>query len=71
MTTSNYNFTNIKDEIGHDWKIRNSADNSFTIKGSKSFIVHTNSGYYYKIRFIDFYNSTGSKGYPKFEIQRL
>ena len=67
----NYEFTNIKDEIGYDWKIRNSADNSFTIDGNKSFIVKTVDGFYYKIRFIDFYNSEGSKGYPKFEIQRL
>ncbi len=69
--TSNYNFTNHWDEIGYDWKIRNSADNSFTIDDSKSYIVKTTEGFFYKIRFIDFYNANGSKGYPKFEIQKL
>ncbi len=71
LSVSKYTFTNIKDEIGYDWKIRNSADNSFTIDGKKSFIIRTVEGFYYKIRFIDFYNSGGVKGYPKFEIQRL
>ena len=66
-----YYFTDEQDEIGYDWKIRNSADNSFTIDENKSYILKNQIGLYYKIRFIDFYNSTGSKGYPKFEIQKL
>lgn len=69
--TSNYTFTNYWNEIGYDWKIRNSADNSFTIDANKSFIVKTTQGLFYKLRFIDFYNNQGQKGYPKFEIQRL
>jgi len=69
--TANYNFTNLWDEIGYDWKIRNSQDNSFTIDANKSFIVKTTEDLFYKIRFIDFYNNIGVKGYPKFEIQKL
>ena len=69
--TINYNFTTNQDEIGYDWKIRNSADNSFTIDDRKSYLLKNQNGYYFKIRFIDFYNETGSKGYPKFDIQKL
>lgn len=69
--TAHYIFTDYWDEIGYDWKIRNNLDNSYTIDPNKSFIVRATNGIFYKIRFIDFYNSTGSKGYPKFEIQRL
>ncbi|HRP59739.1 MAG TPA: HmuY family protein [Vicingus sp.] len=69
--TSNYTFTNYWNEIGHDWKIRNSSDNSFTIDEKKSYILKTTKGLYYKIRFIDFYNNSGEKGYPTFEIQKL
>jgi len=69
--TVNYIFTNHLDEIGYDWKIRNSQDNSFTIDEKKSFILKDQNGFFFKIRFIDFYNETGSKGYPKFEIQKL
>lgn len=71
LDTSSYVFTNFWDEIGYDWKIRNSQDNSFTIDANKSFVVKTTEKLFYKIRFIDFYNSTGNKGYPKFEIQKL
>ena len=69
--TSNYNFTNYWNEIGYDWKIRNSQDNSFTIDANKSYLLKTTEGLFYKIRFTDFYNSSGVKGYPKFEIQKL
>ncbi len=69
--TIQYTFTSFRDEIGYDWKIRNSADNSFTIDANKSFIVKSTEGFFFKIRFIDFYNNQGVKGYPKFEIQKL
>lgn len=69
--TSNYVFNNDWDEIGHDWKIRNNQNNSFTIDANKSYIVKTTEGLFYKIRFIDFYNNLGVKGYPTFEIQKL
>lgn len=69
--TAAYQFTDFWDEIGYDWKILNNQDNSFTIDEQKSFIVMTTGGLYYKIRFVDFYNDQGEKGYPKFEIQKL
>jgi len=69
--TSNYFFTNHWNEIGYDWKIRNAQDNSFTIDANKSFIVKTTEELFYKIRFTDFYNNSGVKGYPTFEIQKL
>lgn len=69
--TANYIFTKQADEIGYDWKIRNSQDNSYEIDPNKCFIIRTKDGWYYKLRFIDFYNQQGEKGYPKFEIQKL
>jgi len=69
--TANYTFTSYADEIGYDWKIRNSQDNSFEINPNKFFIIKTKIGFFYKLRFIDFYNEEGEKGYPKFEIQKL
>jgi hypothetical protein len=35
------------------------------------YVVRTSEGLFYKIHFIDFYNETGLKGYPKFEIAAL
>ncbi|MCC7050275.1 MAG: HmuY family protein [Bacteroidia bacterium] len=69
--TASYVFTNYLDEIGSDWKIRNNADNSFTIDPKKSFIIKSTHGFFYKLRFTSFYNSSGEKGYPTFEIQKL
>lgn len=69
--TIKYTFTTHQDEIGFDWKIRNNIDNSFEIEPNMYFIVKTKPGYFYKIRFIDYYNEFGEKGNPKFEIQKL
>ncbi len=69
--TVNYTFSDRLDEIGFDWKIRNGADNSFTIEPNKSFIILSTEGIYYKMRFVDFYDENGNKGYPTFEIQKL
>lgn len=69
--TSKYIFSSNWNEIGYDWKIRDPADNSYTIDDSKSYLLKTTEGLFYKLRFIDFYNNTGSKGYPTFEIQAL
>lgn len=71
LDTSSYIFTNVWNEIGYDWKIRNSQNNSFTIDGNKSYLIKTTEKLFYKIRFIDFYDNLGNKGYPKFEIQKL
>jgi len=35
------------------------------------FIIKEISGNYYKLRFVDYYNDAGEKGYAKFEIEGL
>jgi len=69
--TINYSFISDYDVIGYDWKVRNSSDNSFKIDTTIKYIIRNNEGLFFKLRFIDFYNSQGEKGYPKFEIQKL
>lgn len=63
------------DIIGYDWKEINgdvtSGDITYTARANYIYIIRTSEGYYYKLRFVDFYNETGLKGYPKFEYQRL
>ncbi len=66
-----YTYSSAWDEIGYDWKIRNSQDNSFTIEPRYYYVVKGTDKKYYKIKFIDFYNKMGEKGYPTFEIQAL
>lgn len=68
---SAFSFSSNWDKIGYEWKIINRADDSFTIDTRLLYIVKANNGTYYKIRFTDFYNKVGAKGYPTFEIEKL
>jgi hypothetical protein len=68
-------FTDQLDVIGYDWKKINgdvtSGDITYIPRNNYVYIIRTSAGYYYKLRFIDFYNNEGKKGYPKFEYQLL
>jgi hypothetical protein len=63
------------DEIGYDWKDVigdvSSGNVSYVIVEGLNYVVLDVEGYYYKLRFISFYNSSGEKGYPVFEYQKL
>lgn len=61
----------IKDIIGYDWKFFDFEVGKYTIDPTQNFIIKSTEGIYYKLHFIDFYNETGDKGYPKFEFQGL
>ncbi len=60
-----------QDIIGYHWKEYDFDNDRYITLTDKIFILKTSVGYYYKIRFIDFYNSTGERGYPTFEFLRL
>ncbi len=59
------------DVVGYEWKSYNQGTGRYTVDITRTFIIKTISGYYYKFRFIDFYNDKGVKGAPTFEMQRL
>lgn len=63
------------DEIGYDWKDVqgdvSSGNVSYVIMEGRNYVVRDTEGFYYKLRFISFYNNNGEKGYPTFEYQRL
>ncbi|MGV3597154.1 MAG: HmuY family protein [Bacteroidota bacterium] len=65
------NYTADADVIGFDWKYYNQTSGRFTVNPNLIYIVKTVSGYYYKLRFIDFYDEKGIKGNPLFDLQRL
>ena len=66
-----FSFNDDKDAIGFDWKEYNFNAGSYTINSNINYIIMDKQQKYFKLRFIDFYNSDGDKGYPKFEIQEL
>lgn len=57
------------DVIGYNWKVF--ANNVYTINLQYNYVINDQNNFYYKMRFTGFYNDKGSKGYPKFEFQRL
>lgn len=66
-----YTFSNAQDGVGYDWKTYDFDLSTFTISVSTNYIIKDAEGVYYKLHFIDFYDSNGIKGTPKFELQRL
>ena len=64
-------FTGQSDVIGYEWKYYNFDDGVYTIVPGLNYVLRDRDGYFYKLRFIDFYSDLGVKGYPKFEFVRL
>jgi hypothetical protein len=59
------------DLIGYNWKYYNFDEDLYTIVPDYNYVIRDRDGFFYKLRFIDFYNETGEKGYPTFEFVRL
>lgn len=57
--------------IGYNWKYFNFAQGQFETLSHINYIIQDQHGYHYKLHFTDFYSSTGAKGHPVFEFQRL
>lgn len=64
-------FSRVEDAIGYDWKEYSFNSNSYVVYPEKVFIVHTDDGAFYKVRFIDFYDASGTQGCPRFEVVGL
>lgn len=63
--------TRKEDEIGYDWKDYNLTAGKYTVNPNQIFIMKNDNGDIYKMRFVDFYNEQGVKGFPKFVYQKL
>lgn len=69
--TIDLELTSRADVIGYEWKYYNFDAGVYTIEPGLSYVIRDRNGLYYKMRFIDFYNDIGEKGYPSFEFVRL
>jgi len=69
--TIDLELTTRSDIIGYGWKYYNFDAALYTIEPGQSYIIRDRDGFYYKLRFSDFYSDQGEKGYPKFEYARL
>jgi hypothetical protein len=64
-------FTTREDVIGYEWKYYNFDAGVYTIEPGMHYVIRDRDGFYYKLRFVDFYSDQGVKGYPTFEFVRL
>jgi hypothetical protein len=69
-----YEFIRQRDIPGYHWKIPNvnisSGSATYKVITNYSYIFHTSSDHYYKLRFLS-YTHYGVSGYPQFEFIRL
>jgi hypothetical protein len=66
-----YQFSNDADVVGYNWKYYDFNDAHYHVYPDLYFVVKSASGYYYKVRMVDFYNQQGDKGTVTFESQRM
>lgn len=66
---SKYTFSSAINSIGYDWKEYSSG--IYTVIPSKNYVIKNRNGYFFKLHFIDFFNNSGVKGTPTWEVQKL
>jgi len=67
-------FSKEADKIGYLWKSYDFTGGSYTVDSKIIYVIRDTKGFFYKLRFKDFYkllNNRLRKGYPSFEYQKL
>ena len=64
-----YTYSTKLDAIGWNWKIY--KNDIYIVVDHYTYIIKDNNNNYFKLRFTDFYNKSGIKGYPTFEMSKL
>lgn len=59
------NYSANLDVIGFDWKEYSQSASKYTIVPNQYYVLKTKNDNYFKLRFVDFYDDQGRKGYPK------
>jgi len=67
----NFEFSTNQNKIGYEWKYYDFDNAVYTVFSNYNYIIRDVEGFYYKLRFIGFYNNQGEKGYPTIEYQQL
>lgn len=72
---SGYSFSKQQDFIGYEWKDVEVDVNSntavYTVIPGITYIIMDTEGFFYKFRFVSYYNDLGEKGFPVIEHLRL
>jgi hypothetical protein len=65
----NYSLSSAQDAIGYEWK--DYKNDSYKINPDIFYIIKDQRDDYYKLKFTGFYNNSGARGYPSFQLVRL
>ena len=68
---NDYAFLTNMNAIGYNWKEYNFTSELYEINPNITYIIKDAENRFFKLQFIDFYNSNGAKGAPKFYLQEL
>lgn len=68
---ANLSFSTNWDAIGWDWKSFQLSNEGYVTDTTKVYIVKDRNNDLFKLRFIDFYDETGERGYPTFEVELI
>jgi hypothetical protein len=61
----------LENVIGYNWKDINITSEIYSVDNTMYYIIKSQNGFLYKLRFIRFYSDSGLKGFPEFEIKQL
>jgi len=64
-------FSSKSDVIGYDWKEYDFDNGTYTILPNKNYLIKDKDGYFYKLRFLSFYDQFGNKGSIVYQVVRL
>jgi len=67
----NYAFTNENDLIGYNWKDYDFDLEIYNIYSNQVYLIETQEGNFFKLRFTGFVNEKGERGYPNFEFSKF
>lgn len=65
----NYTLSSSQDAIGYLWK--DYKNDSYKINPDIFYVIKDQRGEYYKLKFAGYYNKSGARGYPSFQINNL
>ena len=68
---NNFKLRAAPDVIGYGWKEFGFSNSIYKVFAHWNFVVRDSKSLFYKLHFIDFYNTSGMKGFPKFEFIKL
>ncbi len=67
----NQSYSKTSDMIGYDWKTYDFNTGRYTVNQARVWLIKDTKGEIYKMRFVDFYDDQGRKGFPKMAWERL